>query len=54
MRRALLSSLAGWLLALPLPVAAGGGVCGYKDADGVWHFSNASADPRCRKKLNLR
>lgn len=53
MRRALLSSLVGWILAVPAAAPAGGTTCMYRDADGVYHFSNASADPRCRKKLNL-
>jgi soluble lytic murein transglycosylase-like protein len=53
MRRVLLPSLVGWFLAVPVVATAGGSTCMYKDADGVWVFSNASADARCRKKLNL-
>jgi len=42
----------GLLLLLPA-VAGAGSACAYWDADGVLHVSNASADPRCRKKVNL-
>jgi len=56
MRRASPWSLLGLLLLAPLAAGArgGGAVCGYQDPDGVWHFSNASADPRCKKRLTLR
>jgi soluble lytic murein transglycosylase-like protein len=40
------------LLLLPA-VAGASSACAYWDADGVLHVSNASADPRCRKKVKL-
>jgi soluble lytic murein transglycosylase-like protein len=52
MRRTLLPFLAGLVLAAPA-LAGAGTTCMYRDPDGVVVFSNASADPRCRKRIHL-